>query len=206
MNNLNIVAMLPGYGKESGGNISSIFLDCGQVQEDQRSLKSCLRNIARHYSVDLPALRCSIGELLDLSNNAPLPFHRHLVFIPIKVRKPLTRSDGATGYVNLSAIERILPAKKDNPEEISCYLQLAGGHLVPSLHSVFTVKRKIRQGQRALKYHLSLHFKPSYPGIDSSEPCIETNLKRINFSKNLVFKLITDEDDDEDDEGSEAPE
>lgn len=199
-NYLNVVALFPGYGKENGGNITSFYLDSGQMQEDQRSLKSCLRSIARNYSIDLPVLRCSIGELLDCRNNAPLPFHRHLVFIPIKVRKPLTKSDGATGFVNLLAIERILPAEKDNLQEICCYLQLTGGHQVPSLRSVSNVKRKIRQGKRALDYYLSLYFDQTNPGTDNLEPCIKVNRKRINFSKSLIFKLITDEDDDDDGE------
>jgi len=72
---------------------------------------------------------------------------------------------------------------------------LKGDHLVPSLHSVNTVKRKIRQGQRTLDYYLCLHFDQAAPGENSSEQSINPAQKKINFSKSLIFKLITDDDD-----------
>lgn len=156
-----------------------------------------MKSIARHYHVDLPVLRASIGELLDCSINVPLPLHQHLVFIPVKVRKPLTKSDGATGYVNLFSIERVIPAETGHPEDIRCYLQLKSGNLIPSLHSIIYVKRKIRQGERALNYYLCLYH--DQEAADTFEPFTSPNQKKISFSKNLIFKLITDDDDDEDD-------
>ena len=174
------------------------------MQEDNRTLKTYLRRIARHYHVDLPALRASTGELLDCSNNAPLTFHRHLVFIPVKVRKPLSRSDGATGFVNLSSIEKVVPAEANHPEDVRCYLQLKSGHLIPSLHYIVNVKRRIRQGQRALTYYLGLYHHQET--ADTFEPFSKTTTnKKINFSRNLIFKLITDDDDEDDGNGGFNP-
>ena len=173
------------------------------MQEDNRTLKTYLRRIARHYHVDLPALRASTGELLDCSNNAPLTFHRHLVFIPVKVRKPLSRSDGATGFVNLSSIEKVVPAEANHPEDVRCYLQLKNGQLIPSLHYIVNVKRKIRQGQRALDYYLCLHH--DQKTADTFEPFSKTTNNKINFSRNLIFKLITDDDDEDDGNGGFNP-
>lgn len=171
------------------------------MQEENCSLQAYLKRIARYYHVDLTALRASIGDLLDCSNNAPLPFHKHLVFIPVKVRRPLSKSDGATGYVNLSSIERVIPAESNHPDGVRGYLQLKSGHQISSLHSILNVKRKIKQGQRALKYYLYLYHDQTTLGKDTLETNTSAKNKQINFSNSLIFKLITDDDDDDDGSG-----
>ncbi len=163
------------------------------MQEDKRTLQAYLKSIARHYYVDLPVQRASTGELLDCSNSVPLTFHKKLVLISTKVRKPLSRSDGATGYVNLLSIERVIPAEPNHPDGVRCYLQLKSGHLIPSLHSISNVKSKIRQGKSVHKYHLCLNHDSHTLGKDILEADTNSKNKRIKFSNSLIFKLITDD-------------
>ena len=193
-----ISALFPGYGTLEGGNITTVYLNDGQVLQDNRTTAACLNSIARYFAVDISALRASIAEEVDCTNYVPLPFCRNLVLIPVKVRVPLYKKDGATGFVNFLIIDQVVPVEPKHPKDIRCYLHLKNGLKVASLYSAQYVNRKIKQGQRALRHYLDIHSTENKPRTDISEKRINSN-KTISFSDRLIFKLITTDDDIYDD-------
>ncbi len=75
--------------------------------------------------MDLQAARKYYGDLLSMKNLIPIPFTEEDVFIPTKVRKPLYRNDGATGFINIRYIEKVV----EYNEQVIIKLVNGGNHL-----------------------------------------------------------------------------
>ena len=188
--------MLPQYGKDRGGNATRVYEATGEIYEDTRRISTIVKNAARYYSADLDSIRKSYGEKLGCTHNVPLPLGMGMVLVPFKMRKPHTRKDGATGYVNLCAVEDIIAAEPEEKEEgIRCHLLLKSGLRVPSFCSVKNTADRLRKGRLAREryYFLNVSGRENSfkPGTDRSE---SNKLNRINFRKGLLFRLIPDED------------
>jgi len=82
-----------------------------------------VKHLACHYSKDLVSLRKNYGELLGITQNVPLPLNLDLVLVPLKTRYPQFEKDGASGYVNVCAVESLtnLPDhEKAMTPEVKC--------------------------------------------------------------------------------------
>ena len=105
---------------------SEIILCDGTVLEDCRRIRSLVTALARHYAVDLVALRQLCGQMLHRRNYLPLPLAAGLLLVPL----PMAESPERVGYVNYLCIEST--GKKDTPwlkltggAEINCFLSKA---------------------------------------------------------------------------------
>lgn len=85
------------------GRFSQIITPGGSFY-DPRQVRSLLEALARHFAVDLVALRLRCRELLNQRNYLPLPFSAQLVLVPLT----LGREGEKTGYINLLSLERVL--------------------------------------------------------------------------------------------------
>lgn len=168
---------------------------------DSRKTKTVLKSIFRYYGSEVPALKDSYGSCLGSKQFCPLPLNSSQVFASTKVRIPFCKKDGATGYFNICAVEKICkvePEKEEDP--IKTIIVLEGKHQVYSHYSLKNVERSIRLGRAARERYCLLH-NPDALSLRANRykpGAAET----INFKKHLIFKLVTDDDADDDDSGS----
>ena len=120
-----LAALVPCYD-ENGGNATLIYSAGGAVEADRRSVKANLRRLARFYQVDLEAARRRYGQYLGRAQGVPLPFSLSLVLVPVKMRVPVGKNDGADGYVNPGAVQGCLEADPGE-EPVRSFLLLKGG-------------------------------------------------------------------------------
>lgn len=89
---------LPGQGR-----LSQVLVP-GNSFYDPRRIRSLLEALARHFAVDLTALRQRCRGLLEMRNYLPLPLSSQLVLVPLT----LGEMGEKTGYINLLAMEKVL--------------------------------------------------------------------------------------------------
>ncbi|NLA26123.1 MAG: hypothetical protein GX878_01875, partial [Firmicutes bacterium] len=88
-----LAALVPVYDEE-GGNGTLIITEKGDVFQDKRTIKWNLRRLARHFSVDLEAVRRNQGEYFHYRQGLPLPLSPALVLVPVKTRRAVGKNDG----------------------------------------------------------------------------------------------------------------
>lgn len=102
---LGVAAILPVY---DAGNTTRLIASDGTEMADPRTCRTVLKNFARIYGIDLPAVRESYGSAINKRHAVPIPFGANMVLIPVKIReKPLGENDGTFGYVNLWDIRKV---------------------------------------------------------------------------------------------------
>ncbi len=148
-----LAAIEPCYGKY-GGNATRIYTTGGQVELVTYRLLTVLKQIIRHFGYDLTTLRRNYCAYFACGQSVPLPLCHSLVLVPIKMRLPHTGDDGATGYINLQAVDKIAePAQVEENGSEKCRIYLKGGQAVPSYISHKTIKQRLARGKQALVYH-----------------------------------------------------
>jgi hypothetical protein len=88
------------YGQ---GRVSELIVGDDKPLYDPRRVRSLVGALARHYAVDLVALRQRCGRLLHGRNYLPLPFSSGLVLVPL----PLGQGPEKMGYINLLAVQGV---------------------------------------------------------------------------------------------------
>jgi len=98
-----INCLVPVYD-ETGGNVTQVHLDDGKILTDSRKICTVLKSLAKIFTIDVETARVKYSKLVDRKISVPIPLHQDLVLVPVKMRKPAAREDGAWGYVVLSKI------------------------------------------------------------------------------------------------------
>ncbi len=140
------------------GNATQIITVPGNSYIDTRITKSVLKHLARLYGVDLSAMRKNYGEIVGQKNMVPIPFNKNLLMIPLKMRKPITRNDGTTGYINLTQLEAV----KDQGEN-QVLLILKNGIQVRCLMKASTVEKHVRNARIVLQHYQQTHTRLKFP-------------------------------------------
>jgi len=160
------------------GNATQIVTVPGNSYIDTRITKSVVKHLARLYGIDLSAMRKNYGEIVGQKNMVPIPFNKNLLMIPLKMRKPITRNDGTTGYVNLTQLETI---KDQGGTQV--LLILKNGIQVRCLMTASTVKKHIRNARIILQHYQQTHTSLEFPLYhikdvfsDSSKPATKGDI------------------------------
>ena len=109
---------LPGQGR-----VSQVLVP-GNSLHDPRRIRSLLEALARHFAVDLVALRQRCGGLLGMRNYLPLPLSSQMVLVPLA----LGQMGEKTGYINLLFVSKVLPQQGfcsivlNDGNELECWL------------------------------------------------------------------------------------
>lgn len=98
-----INALVPVYD-ELGGNSTLVCLTGGQKFLDRRKMRSVLRSLAQVFATDLRAARSNYAHLINRKNSVPLALHQNLILVPVKMRQPAAKDQGAWGYVVKSKV------------------------------------------------------------------------------------------------------
>ncbi len=131
-----IEAIIPTYD-EQGKNICQVVYSDGETVSQTISATSFLRKWLFILRIDLYTVRMWAADVLDHRNLNPIVISEKLIFIPVKIRKPVSPKDGSYGYVRLNKIESIE----------SDYILLSNGKQIPYLSSYPTLRRKIQLGR-----------------------------------------------------------
>ena len=152
-----IAAIEPCYGKD-GGNATRVYTISGDCFSDRRRLKSVLEAILRFYGTTLPLVRKKYGDAVARKHNVPLPLSRDLVLFQFKARSPQFIHDGASGYINLCALEDITsPGPAEKEQGAGSLVRLTGGHLIQSCYSLKTMQQRKSDANTALLHWEKLH-------------------------------------------------
>ncbi|WP_313755600.1 competence protein ComK [Tissierella sp.] len=137
--NKDIMAIVPEY-VEGRGNCTKIYaMDMEPVILD-KSIKTIIRLIGKHYMIDLGELKKRYRNLISSPNLVPIPLSKRDIFIPFKTRVPMYKNDGAFGYINMKYIEKI------KEEKGSTVVYLSNGTKIPCLCSLSTIDKHMKNG------------------------------------------------------------
>lgn len=135
-----IEAILPVYIKDRG-NCTAIYTKEDETIVEKTS-KTVISNLCKYYHLDLKASNRSYGNLLSIRKYPPIPFTYDQIFIPIKVRIPIGKHDGAYGFVNIKSIEKICNSKYDD----KCILYISNKRTIDIYSKESTIQRNINNG------------------------------------------------------------
>ncbi|NLZ27441.1 MAG: hypothetical protein GX887_00570 [Firmicutes bacterium] len=149
-----IAAVVPYYDEE-GGNATRVYTIDGSTFADRRTTRWVIRRMARAFAVDLEALRQDYGQYLGISQGVPLPISEDLVMVPLKLRQVIGRNDGAGGYVNICAVQKV--EKYPGEGIFKSRIHLTGGKCLPCVFNCKTVERRFCTGEIARERYIRNH-------------------------------------------------
>lgn len=140
MINLGICVLCPTYEKNIG-NVTKIITGDGQSFTDQRTVKTVLKIIAKHHEVHIETYKEKYAKVLHQRLNVPIYLNKKLLLVPLKMRKPKFKKDGAKGYINLYAIEKIIE------KETSTLVKLKNNIEITVFNKLKTVQNQINKAK-----------------------------------------------------------
>ncbi|MGF7184528.1 hypothetical protein GGQ84_000612 [Desulfitispora alkaliphila] len=109
---------------EDGSNCTEIGLTDGKELMDKRKVKSVLKELAGVFALDLGRLKRRYGSIVGRKSSCPIPLAKDYTLVPMKMRQPLGKDDGALGYVVKSRIVEV------EGEANECLITLKSGQQI----------------------------------------------------------------------------
>lgn len=135
-----IMAFIPEY-IDSRGNCTILYRKDFHPLILDKSIRSVLRLIGRHYLIDLKEMKNRYRPLMSSRNLIPIALSQKDILIPFKTRVPMYKNDGAFAYINMKYIREIKADKG------SSLVTLEDGFLIKCLCSISTVEKHMRNGE-----------------------------------------------------------
>ncbi|SCG81897.1 hypothetical protein DW1_0277 [Proteiniborus sp. DW1] len=132
-----IVAFLPFYIE---GNSTKVITNKQNEEYIYKSIKTFITLLSKYFMVDLNSSRQYYGKIIGSTNIVPLPFNKDNIFVPLKVRKAISKNDGSFGYFNIGFIKDIIEKNK------KVYVLLKKGDCIEVLQGIETAKKNLRNG------------------------------------------------------------
>lgn len=153
----NILAIIPVYLKDKG-NCTNIITSENSLLI-KKTINTVLKLLANYFFIDLNASKNYCKKVIGIVNNSPIVFNDENIFVPIKVRKPISRNDGAFGYFNIDCIK--IEEYKDD-----IYINLDNKYKIKANQKFKTVIKHVNDGkilkevysERKLKINLSKNY------------------------------------------------
>ncbi|MCT4617853.1 MAG: hypothetical protein N4A62_00435 [Marinisporobacter sp.] len=140
MISLGICVLCPTYEKNIG-NVTKIITGDGRSFIDQRKIKTVLKIIAKYHEVHIETYKEKYAKVLHQRLNIPIYLNKKLLLVPLKMRKPKFKKDGAKGYINLYAIEKIIE------KETSTLVKLKNNIEITVFNKLKTVQNQINKAK-----------------------------------------------------------
>lgn len=132
-----MVAILPVYAV-GVGNVSRVFYGDGSEEVVPVRVSRIMDRLFYEHLLNRRAVEEYYGGFLGIKRNVPAVIARDLVYVPVKVRKPRVRDDGAYGYVLYRAV-----AGQEESKVV-----LVDGRVIETLHSRRMLERVLLRGHR----------------------------------------------------------
>jgi hypothetical protein len=109
----NVLAVRPEYIQDKG-DCTEIIYESGETYITERTINSFMNIMAHYFNTDLRANRYNYGKKLGIKNNVPIVLSDKYIFVPYKVRKPMSKRDCAYGFINLFNYADLYEGQEDN--------------------------------------------------------------------------------------------
>lgn len=152
-----LMALSPEY-VDNKGNCTMVYLKNTEPFIVERTIKSIIRTIAKHYMLDLKEIKNRYRPLISSHNLVPIPLSKEDIFIPFKTRVPICKNDGALSYINMRYIKSI----KDGDE--FRIINLNNEINIKCLSSLSSIDNHIRNGNI-----ISRCYEDSYMKVSEDE-------------------------------------
>ncbi len=106
MKSLRCLAVVPIY-EAMTGNICVYYGLKGEAVKQPFTVQTQMRRFFREHRIDEREYQKKARRVLGIKKSLPLGFTSDCIFMPVKVRVPIARSDGAYAYVRYEAIQDI---------------------------------------------------------------------------------------------------
>ncbi len=125
------------------GDVTEIITASGDIYQDSRKLRTVRKTLARSYGIDLAGQAEMIAA--EINKQAIMPFfiESQRVFIPLKMRTPVSANDSAYGYIDVRYIIKVEPVEEEN----QCLVHLSNELKIPVLNSQAVVLNNQHVGQ-----------------------------------------------------------
>lgn len=132
-----MVAILPVYA-DGVGNVSRVLYEGGSEEIVPVRVSRILDRLFYAHLLSRRAVEEYYGGFLGIRRNVPAVIARDLVYVPVKVRKPRVRDDGAYGYV----LHQAIAGQKESG------ILLVDGRVIETLHSRPMLEKVLLRGHR----------------------------------------------------------
>ena len=132
-----MVAILPVYA-DGVGNVSRVLYEGGSEEIVPVRVSRILDRLFYAHLLSRRAVEEYYGGFLGIRRNVPAVIARDLVYVPVKVRKPRVRDDGAYGYV----LHQAIAGQEDSK------ILLVDGRVIETLHSRPMLEKVLLRGHR----------------------------------------------------------
>lgn len=132
-----IIAVLPLY-IDMEGNSTKVITKKQNEEYIYKSIKTFIALLAKYFMIDINSSRQYYGKIIGSTNIVPLPFNKDNIFVPLKVRKPISKNDGSFGYFNIRFIKEII--EKNN----KVYISLEMENCIEILQGIESARRNLR--------------------------------------------------------------
>lgn len=158
-----IEILIPKY-VENLGNCTEIITKSKEMIVN-KSIKSCIKNLAEYYCINLSSIRKQYGKELGIKNKVPIIVNSNLIYVPFKAREPLCKNDYASGYINIMSISQIAEENKRG------VFIITNNKKIKTLQSKDALRRAVNYGKLA---KITYYQKNSYQKVcEQKEPyCI----------------------------------
>lgn len=100
-----IYYIVPRYIKDIGN--CSIIRDSKGEHLVKKTLNSALRELFMERCLDLRAIKRRCSSIINQKNIIPLYLSSYEIFVPVRVRIPITSRDGGYGYINYNLVKSL---------------------------------------------------------------------------------------------------
>ena len=142
-----VQAIIP-YYTSYGENATAVVYSDGSVDTLPTPIRSYLRRLLYEVHLDPKALQYWTSTIIGAKLNTPLTISEDIIFIPVKMRHAIGKSDGCFGYVLSKSITHIADHS----------LTLGDHTTLPTLSSRSFINKKQRDA-RLLRYAYIEHRK-----------------------------------------------
>ncbi|MBC7344357.1 MAG: hypothetical protein H5U03_02830 [Clostridia bacterium] len=142
-----VVSLIPVY-TDGHQRATEVHLTGGKVLLDRRRMRGVLEALAHDIpTASLSRLRSQARKILGRGRIVPLPYSRKLVLVPVRVRRPEFKDDGAYAYFNIHHFSRVEPWQADSYRSV---ITLDGGIQIKSMDRMRTVQMYVSDAHRLL--------------------------------------------------------
>lgn len=106
ISNYKIIYAIPKY-IEGKGDLSLVLDSSGKEIIMNFHIRSFIRKLAFENYIDLVSIKRRLQKQFGQKNLLPYPINSELILIPVKVRIPKLKKDGAFGYINYLWVKEI---------------------------------------------------------------------------------------------------
>lgn len=147
------INFLQPYYHQNGGNSTIISFGPADKVIDKRKLKTIINILAKTYAVDLKAAKDKYGHLVGRRSSTPIPLNSAIILIPVKMRVPITKDDGAWGYV---VLDKIASCEEANLLEFKSKVNFKDGSELFTLVTKETFTQLLKDGEYVKTKYMEL--------------------------------------------------